>query len=375
MAWNGRSCERHSVFSPFLSFPSFSSSSSSSSSSKEMQAPTSRHDLPTMKALQVTAYGLVPENLQVNTIPKLEVKPGCLLIRVKIACLNPVDHMQVVGHFKWHALPHTLGCDMAGIVEAVGPGVTGHRVGDEVCGFTGFWRESGTLAEYCVIRQELVLRKPKDMSFEEAATIGQSSLTAAIGIFKPLNIPLPSKSTIASQPEPSYLLVWGASGSVGAFAVQLASLAGFVVIGVCSPHNFELVRQLGATHMVDRDAPDAVEKIRRYSEGKLRVAYDNVTNKETTEKCCAALATDGSKVLYSAVLPKTVPVPDHVTYHEIFLPTDLVEGLPYLGEVTKEVDAFLASGMTRLGYRRGLSSPYSIFSRRCDQAECCRENL
>lgn len=299
-----------------------------------------------MKALQVTAYGLAPENLQVNNIPKPQVRPGYLLIRIKAACLNPVDHMQVTGHFKWLPLPHTLGCDMAGVVEAVGPDITSHAVGDEVCGFTGFWRESGTLAEYCLIRQELVLRKPKHLSFEEAATVGQSSLTAAVGIFKALHLPLPSKSTISTLLEPCYLLVWGASGSVGAFAVQLAKLAGFVVIGVCSPHNFELVRQLGATYLVDRAAPDAVEQIKRYSEGKLRVAFDNVATKETTEKCCASLSADGSEVTYSSVLPVVVPVPAHIHYNEIFLPADLEKSLPYLGEVTKEVDVFLASSRT-----------------------------
>lgn len=298
-----------------------------------------------MRALQVTAYGLVRENLQINTIPIPEVKPGTLLIRIKCACLNPVDHMQVTGHFKWLALPHTLGCDMSGIVEKVGPGVSDHQVGDEVYGFTGFWRESGTLAGYCLIRQELVMRKPGHLTFEQAATIGQSCLTAAVGIFKPLRLPLPSKSTISSLPEPYYLLVWGASGSVGALAVQLASLAGFVVIAVCSPHNFEMVRKLGATYLVDRAAPDAVEQVRELSKGKLTVAFDNVTNKETTEKCCATLATDGTEVLYTSVLPVVTTVPPSIRYNEIFIPTDLAENLPYLGECTKEVEGYVAAGM------------------------------
>jgi len=112
------------------------------------------------------------------------------------------------------------------------------------------------------------------------------------------------------------------------------------------PHDFELVRQLGATYLVDRAAPDAVEDVRKYSQRKLTVAFDNATNKETTEKCCATLATDGSEVLDTSGLPVVTTVPPNIRYNEIFIPTVLAENLAYLGECTKEVDNYVTSSGT-----------------------------
>jgi len=310
-----------------------------------------------MRAVQVTGYGLTRENLQVNIVPKTQVKPGHLLVRVKAAALNPVDYMMATGHFKFLPLPFTLGCDMAGVVEAVGPGVTGFRAGDEVCGLTGTWKDSGTLAEYCLIPQELAIRKPENLSFEEAATLGDGLITALVGIFKAHNLRLPSKGVASSLlPEPQSCLVWGASGSVGSYAVQLAKAAGFVVIGVCSPHNFGSVRQLGAAHVVDRAAPDAVEQIKRYSEGKLRLAVDAVGSKETTEKCCASLPGDTPGVTYSTVLPAVAPIPTPIHYYEIFVPKDLEDSLAYLGEATKELSNLLAAGLLKPNIPEKISS-------------------
>jgi len=295
----------------------------------------------------VTAYGLTVEHLQVNIVDKPEVKPGHLLIHIKAAALNPIDQVLAQGYIKFFPTPFTLGCDMAGVVEAVGSGVLDFEVGDKVCGFTGFGENTGTLAEYCLVPEELVMRKPDAFSFGEASTIGLASLTAVVGIFKANNLPLPSRSTISNLPQPWYCLVWGASGSVGSMAVQLAKAAGFVVIGVCSPHNFQLVHSLGAKHVIDRAAPDAVEQIKRFSEGRLRLAFDAVASKETTEKSCQALSTS-LDVTYSAVLHPEIPVPEHIHLHEIVVFKEFRDSLPYLAKATAELSMLLASGSVSL---------------------------
>ena len=215
-----------------------------------------------MKALRINSYGITRDHVEVATVPKPEAPAGHLLVNVKAVALNPVDAYIALGYFK-SPLPSLFGSDFAGVVESVGAGVTKFKSGDEVSGFTGLVSKYGTLAEFAIVPQEQVFRKPKTMSFEEASTLGVGALTAILGLFLGNDLPLPSKGTVASNPgQPWFALIWGASGSVGSYAVQLAKLGGYEVIAVCSPANFDAVRALGASHVVDRAAADLVDQVK-----------------------------------------------------------------------------------------------------------------
>jgi len=199
-----------------------------------------------MKAIVRTTYG-PPEVLELGEIDKPVPAEDEVLVRVRATSVNPVD---------WHTLTGTpyllrlqeglrgpkseqLGVDFAGTVEAVGANVTGVQPGDDV-----FGGRSGAFAEYVSVR-DAVVRKPPNLSFEQAAAVPIAGLTALQG--------LRDKGGLQSGQK---VLINGASGGVGTFAVQIAKALGADVTGVCSTSKVDLVRGLGADHVVDYTAGD-----------------------------------------------------------------------------------------------------------------------
>ena len=140
------------------------------------------------------------------------------------------------------------GLDVAGTVVAVGPGVTRFSVGDEVFGFG-----RGTFAEYAVARQDKLARKPVNVSFEQAAVVPVSAVTALMAL-----------TDVGHVREGQNVLITGASGGVGSYAVQLAKAFGAEVTGVCSTAKADLVRSLGAAHVIDYTRDDFAAGERRY---------------------------------------------------------------------------------------------------------------
>jgi len=193
---------------------------------------------------------------------------------------------------------------MSGVVESVGAGVTSVHVGDQVWGYTKLGTPgTGTFAEYCVIPEKQLGKKPAHLSFEQAATLGVGILTAYQGLYHPSRFHLPPPSKKAFE-HPEFLLVWGGSGSVGSFVVQLAAISGFTVIATCSERNFDYVRSLGAAHLLDYSKPDVVEQIRTLSHGRLRYAYDAIGS-QSADKCTEALTDSGDAFLaHCADAPK-----------------------------------------------------------------------
>src|SRR5215813_6244207 len=200
-----------------------------------------------MKAIRYYRYG-PPEVLKLTDVDLPGVNDDEVLVRVRAASVNPLD---------WHFMRGTpylvrilaglsrprpsatrLGADMAGSVEAVGRNVTEFQPGDEV--FGGL-EDRGTLAEYISIRQDgVVLKKPIALTFEEAASVPVAAFTALQA--------LRDKGKI----QPGHkVLVNGAAGGVGTFAVQIAKAFGAEVTGVCSSRNVEMVRAIGADQVVD----------------------------------------------------------------------------------------------------------------------------
>ncbi|MBN1935959.1 MAG: NAD(P)-dependent alcohol dehydrogenase [Anaerolineae bacterium] len=217
-----------------------------------------------MKAIVQNAYGS-PDVLQFKEVANPVVKGDEILVRVHAAALNAGDVFSMKGS-PWLARfsvgfpkpkDYILGWDMAGRVEAVGEQVTRFRPGDEV-----FAACSHTLAEYVCVAEDKAALKPTNLTFTEAAAVPTAAITALQGLRDAGKMQAGQK-----------VLINGASGGVGTFAVQIAKALGAEVTGVCSPRNMEMVRSLGAEHVIDYTQEDFTQGNRRYD-----LILDNVAS-------------------------------------------------------------------------------------------------
>ena len=224
-----------------------------------------------MKAVVHCDYGK-PDVLQVKDIEKPTPDDTQLLIRVRAAALNPLDGHSVRGMLLARMLGGGLrkpkdtriGVDYAGVVEAVGKDVTQFKIGDEV-----FGGRSGALAQYvCAKADRGVALKPPGVSFEEAGSIAVAATTALQGLRDHGHLQAGQK-----------VLINGASGGVGTFAVQIAKAMGAEVTGVCGTRNLDLVKSLGADHVIDYTKEDFTKGDQRYD-----VLFDNIQNHSFSER-------------------------------------------------------------------------------------------
>ena len=205
-----------------------------------------------MRALHVPAAGEQPV---VGDLPVPAAGPGEVLIRVEAAALNPLDNVIAGGYLAGmvtHNYPIVLGRDAAGVVEAVGAGVDHVAAGDEVLGHVllGPPVQAGTLAEYAVLPATTVVRKPAGLDFAGAAALplAAAAASAAVDIIDPQ----------AGQ----VVLVNGATGGVGSFAVQLLAARGVTVIATGTPDDAARLTKLGASDVLDRTAGPVAEQVR-----------------------------------------------------------------------------------------------------------------
>ena len=207
-----------------------------------------------MKAITQQRYG-PPDLLQLSEVEKPAPKPNEVLVRVHAAALNARDwHLMrgdpLVARFAGLGVsaPKTkIRCsDFAGVVEAVGREVTRFRPGDEVYG--DLREDDGALAEYLCAPETLTERKPSRLTFEQAAAAPLAGCTALAGV-----------RDVAQLRAGQRILINGASGGVGTFAVQIAKALGALVTAVCSSRNVDLVRSLGADRVVDYTREDFTE--------------------------------------------------------------------------------------------------------------------
>nr|BBH86362.1 NADPH:quinone reductase [Thermosporothrix sp. COM3] len=192
----------------------------------------------TIQAIRVHGYG-GPEQLRLESVPCPEPQEGEVLLRVYAIGVNPIDWKIRAGllqDFFPKQFPYIPGYDVAGIVEGVGPGVTTWSVGQEVFG----QGTKGTYAEYIVTAASALAPKPTAISFAEAAAIPVGAMTAWKALFQDGGLQAGQR-----------VLVLGAAGGVGAFAVQLAKWGGAQVIGTASTANLAFVRSLGAEQVID----------------------------------------------------------------------------------------------------------------------------
>lgn len=193
--------------------------------------------------------------LEVREVDNPPVGPDTVLVRAKATSVNPVDWKVREGYLQGafpHHLPIIPGWDVSGVVEAVGPAVgTGIEVGDEVYGYVR--RDDvkfGTAAELVSIPERLVTRKPRGLSFEDAAAVPLAAMTAYQALVE------------AGQVEAGdRVLVHAAAGGVGHFAVQIATALGAEVVGTASARNHEYVEGLGATTVLDHSAGPISEQL------------------------------------------------------------------------------------------------------------------
>ncbi len=237
----------------------------------------------TMKSVRYYCYGS-PEVLRLENIEIPALEDDEVLVKVHAASVNPLD---------WHYMRGTpyimrlgsgigapkdpnLGVDFAGTVEAVGSAVSRFRPGDEV-----FGGASGAFAEYLKINENRAIAlKPKNVSFEQAASVAIAGITALQGLRD-------SGGLEAGQK----VLINGASGGVGTFAVQIAKAMGAEVTGVCSTDNIEMVRSLGADHVIDYRNEDFTRQGKKYD-----LILDMVSNHSLGD-LRDALQADGTLVM------------------------------------------------------------------------------
>src|SRR6266702_7175269 len=192
-----------------------------------------------MKAARIHRFG-PPEVIVIDDLPRPTPGAGQLLIRVAAAGVGPWDALireqkSVVNS----SLPLTLGSDLSGIVETAGAGVTQFKTGDKVYGVTNP-EFIGACVEYALASATMIARKPESLSFNEAASVPVVAVTAWQMLFE-----------YAKAQSGQSVLIHGAAGNVGAYAVQLASQAGFHVFATASSDNARYVQGLGATTVVD----------------------------------------------------------------------------------------------------------------------------
>ena len=194
----------------------------------------------TMKAVRIHSYG-ESDVLLYEDAPLPRPNAGEMLIRVYATTVNPLDWKVRAGYMRSmmdFPMPITLGCDLAGIVESVGTGVTDFRVGDAIYGMPQ--AEIGMYAEYAVVRESDVAAKPRSLDFIEAASVPVAALTAWQSLFE-----------AGSLTPAQTVLIHGAAGGVGSMAVQLAKTKGSRVIGTASASNHKFVRDLGADEVIN----------------------------------------------------------------------------------------------------------------------------
>ncbi len=222
-----------------------------------------------MQAMIQTTYGSA-DVMQLKDIAAPVIGPTDVLVRVRAAGVNPADWAIM------HGLPYIArpvyglrkpkvavrGTDVAGVVEAIGSQVTRFQVGDEVFGWG-----TGSYAEYAAVGEDALAPKPANLTFAEAASVPMAALVA-----------LQAVRDHGKVGPGSRVLINGASGGIGTFAVQIAKALGAEVTGVCSTGNLDLVRSIGADHVIDYTTEDFTSAGQRYD-----FILDNVSNRSLTD--------------------------------------------------------------------------------------------
>jgi NADPH:quinone reductase-like Zn-dependent oxidoreductase len=222
--------------------------------------------------------------------PLPEPGPGEVRVRMRAVSLNPVDWKLCTGVAPWWQGPTIVGLDGAGEVEALGPDVTGLAPGDRVVWHHDLGRQ-GVFADYAIAPAHVLAPIPEGVSFAAAAALPCAGLTAYQGLVRKARL-------IAGET----VLVQGASGGTGGFAVQIARALGARVIGLARPKDHARVRGLGAAHVLDYTAADLAEQLRALAPEGVDLMYEVVKPADATESF--------RHIRYNGQFVTTDPLPD-----------------------------------------------------------------
>jgi len=237
-----------------------------------------------MKAVFINQYGSA-ELLQYADVEKPQIKSDQMLVKVHATSVNPIDwkiRSGMIQLLTGYNFPLILGFDVAGVVEEVGNSVTGFQVGDSIYAYLDSL-PGGAYAEYAAVSERAACLLPNTMSYEQAAAVPLAALTALQAL----------RDSGEIQPG-QQVLINGASGGVGSFAVQIAKALETEVTAVCSTKNVELVETLGADYVIDYTQKDFTQDTKQYD-----IIFDAVA-KESFSRCQNILKPNG---IYVTTLP------------------------------------------------------------------------
>ncbi|KZT68004.1 GroES-like protein [Daedalea quercina L-15889] len=261
----------------------------------------------TQKALVLPAK---QADFVIHSISVPKPGPGQLLVKIHAVALNPVEwKIQKTGIIV-HEFPAIIGMDIAGTVEKLGDGVEHFTLGDRVVSEGQFAIPHAGFQQYTITNADVTAKIPDSVTFEQASTIPVGLVTAALGLFTP-TVPTGSDFGSAGLQAPwqdsghgAYagkpFLIFGGASSVGQYVIQLAKLSGFSpIITTASLHNADLLRSLGATHVLDRklSLEQLRQEIAKISTGALDIIYDAVSLPDTQLAAYELLAPGGTLVL------------------------------------------------------------------------------
>ncbi|OCF44732.1 hypothetical protein I317_01421 [Kwoniella heveanensis CBS 569] len=230
-------------------------------------------------------------SIQEVTVP--ELGDNQVLVKVKYAALNPAD-WKLAAHMS---LPDVIqGADFSGTIVKLGNNLkVPLQVGDNVAGFVhgGNTEDEGAFAQYLKVDSDLLWKVPEGIKMEDAATIGLTWMTASQVIFSSQKHDLPP-TKVSSD---SWYVVYGASSSVGLFAVNIAKTLGYKVLAFASPHSAELVKSYGADHVVDyHDSDKAVAEAQEITGGGAKLGFDTIAESGTYQVSVRALGKKGKQL-------------------------------------------------------------------------------
>ncbi|KAI0707838.1 GroES-like protein [Earliella scabrosa] len=255
-----------------------------------MQVP---NDIPaTMKALVIEER----HRAAVKEYPVPQIGDDDILIKTVAVSLNPTDWKHV--DYPIGKVGTVVGCDLSGIVAKVGKNVTSPKIGEHVAGFVhgSAFEDEGAFAEYVKTPADLVwIVPPNTFAHEQAAALGVALCTAAQALYHPMRLDIAEPPSTVSANE--WFFVYGGSSAVGLCTVQLARLSGFKVVATASPHNFSLVKDYGATEVINYKDAGVVQKVKEVTGDTIKNALDAISERETQPITVDSIAPSGGKVV------------------------------------------------------------------------------
>lgn len=264
------------------------------------------------------------ENLKIGEVELPETGEGEVLVRIKAAGVNPVDTAVVQGYLEGripHEFPLIPGWDLSGVVEKRGFGARRFDEGDEVYAYARRPKvQWGTFAEYTVIPESYLSKKPGSISHEKTGSIPLVGLTAYQSLYD-----------AGGLQEDQTVLILGASGGVGTFAIQLAKARGATVIGIASEKNFEYMKELGADETITYEETDIAESVLEVTPDGVDLIFD-CSRGDALQKSIKALKNDGKLVSITKSKPD---IDSNIEFEYVFVEPNSKQ-LDHLRELVEE---------------------------------------